>query len=136
MNAAIGVVAWEGDQGSDGDAMKLNTVKLSDAAHGASNFFSSGISDSGANITDRNPAYPNNLGVDIARVNATNVLPNNATSAVVNLTSTGESYYPTLVTTQVDLFTPAFNPVSKTVVNLSGNDPARRVTPWSTGSAW
>ena len=46
----------------------------------ATNFFNSGISDGGANVTARNANYPNNFGVDIARVVANGVLPNNATS--------------------------------------------------------
>jgi uncharacterized repeat protein (TIGR01451 family) len=125
VNAAVGVVAWEGDQGLTGDAMKLGSTTLSDSAHPADNFFTSAIADSGATITGRNPAYVNNLGIDVSRMNATNVLPNGATSTTVHLTTSGDFYYPTVVTTQIDLFTPAFNPISKTVVNLSGNDPAQ-----------
>ena len=47
------------------------------------------------------------------------------TSTTLVLTTNQEFYYPGVVTTQIDLYTPAFNPVSKTVTNLSGNSPAR-----------
>lgn len=124
VNAAVGVVAWEGDRGSTGDALRLNGVQVSDAAHPASNYFNAAISDVGANIATRNPSDVNNFGVDVARVNANGILPNGSTATTLNLTTGGETYYPGLVTTQIDLFTPAFNSVSKTVVNLSGNDPA------------
>lgn len=141
VTAAIGVVAWEGDRGSAGDALKLGNTVLSDASHPAGNFFASAISDSGTNITNRNPNYVNTLGFDIAKVNATNVIPNGANSTTLNLTTAGDYYYPGIVTTQIDLFTPSFNSVSKTVVNLSGNSPAKagdtleyRITLTNTGA--
>lgn len=141
VTAAIGVVSWEGDRGSAGDALKLGNTVLSDASHPAGNFFASGISDSGTNITNRNPNYVNSLGFDIAKVNATNVIPRGATSTNLNLTTAGDYYYPGIITTQIDLFTPSFNSVSKTAVNLSGNSPAKagdtleyRITLTNTGA--
>ncbi len=49
------------------------------------------------------------------------MLPNGASSTNVTVTTNGDFYYPGIVTTQIDLYTPAFNPVSKSVTNLSGN---------------
>ena len=83
------------------------------------------MSDAGTPITTRNPNYVNNFGTDVTRVSANGVLPNGSTSTVVNLTTTGDYYYPGVVTTQIDLFTPAFNPVSKVVSNLSGHTVAQ-----------
>jgi uncharacterized repeat protein (TIGR01451 family) len=125
VNALIGAVAWEGDKSQTGDALRLNGVALNDAAHPATNFFDSAISDGGTSVAARNPAYANNLGVDVARVSANGVLPNGSTSTTLTLATTSDGYHAGLVTTQIDLLTPAFNPVSKTVVNLSGNDPAK-----------
>ena len=93
---------------------------MSSATNPANNFFNSAISDAGTPITTRNPNYANTFGVDVTRVSANGVLPNGATSTTVNLTTNQDFYYPGVVTTQIDLFTPAFNPVSKTVSNLSG----------------
>lgn len=141
VSAAVGVVAYEGDRGTTGDAMKFNGVTMSDATRPANNFFASSISDNGTAIADRSPNYPNGLGFDIGRVNATNVLANSQTSTTVALSTNGDVYYPGVITTQIDLFTPAFNPTSKSVVNLSGNDPAKvgdtlryQVTLTNTGS--
>ena len=131
VSSAVGVVAWEGDRGFVGDGMQFGGATsttgttLSDATRPANNFFNSGISDSGTPLTARNPNYSNNFGVDIGRINGTNVLNNSQTSTYVNLTTNGDTYYPGIVTTQIDLFTPAFNPISKSVVNLSGNNPAK-----------
>jgi len=121
VNASVGVVAWEGDRGLTGEVVKLNGTTLSSATNPANNFFNSAISDAGTPITTRNPSFVNNFGVDVTRVSANGVLPNGATSTTVNLTTNQDFYYPGVVTTQIDLFTPAFNPVSKTVSNLSGH---------------
>ena len=138
VSSAVGVVAWEGDRGFVGDGMQFGGqlaadgvtpsttgTTLSDATRPANNFFNSAISDSGTPLTARNPNFPNNFGVDIGRINGTNVLANGQTSTYVQLRTNGDTYYPGIVTTQIDLFTPAFNPISKSVVNLSGNSPAQ-----------
>ncbi|RLK62375.1 CARDB domain-containing protein [Actinokineospora cianjurensis] len=125
VNASVGVVAWEGDYGTTGDALRLAGTTLSDATRPAANFFDSRISDAGVDQIGRNPANLNNFGIDIGRIATTNVLSNGSTSATINLTSSGDSYYPGVVTSQIDLFTPSFNAVSKTVTNLNGNNPAQ-----------
>ncbi|PPK63070.1 DUF11 domain-containing protein [Actinokineospora auranticolor] len=125
VNASVGVVAWEGDFGTTGDALRLANTTLSDATRPANNFFDSRISDAGVDQTGRSPGNLNNFGVDIGRIATTNVISNGSTSATINLTSSGDSYYPGVVTSQIDLFTPTFNAVSKTVSNLNGNNPAQ-----------
>lgn len=125
VNAAIGIVTWEGDAGIAGDGATLNGKPLSDAFRPASNFFNSSISDGGANNLNRGPRYPNNFGADIGRINTTNFLANGAKSAEIILNTAGDAYYPGLITTQIDLYSPAFNPTSKTVTNLSGHNPAQ-----------
>ncbi|WP_353648310.1 LPXTG cell wall anchor domain-containing protein [Nakamurella sp. A5-74] len=130
VNASVGFVVWEGDAGFAGDSASLVSAAgvsspLSDASRPTANFFDSAISDLGTNLTNRDPAYVNNLGVDIGRVNANGLIPNGATQTNLQLTSSGDVYYPTQLTTQIDLYTPAFNAISKTVTNLSGNSPAQ-----------
>ncbi|OLR93185.1 DUF11 domain-containing protein [Actinokineospora bangkokensis] len=125
VNASVGVVAWEGDLGTTGDALKLGSTTLSDATRPAANFFDSRVSDGGVDQAGRTPNQLNNFGVDVGRIGTVNVLPNGSTATTINLTSTGDAYYPGIVTSQIDLFTPQFNSVSKTVVNLNGNDPAQ-----------
>ena len=131
VSSAVGVVAWEGDRGTVGDAMQFGGSGEHHRHHhvrrdtAGKNFFSSGISDSGTPITTRNPSFANNSGCRHRADNATNILANNQTSTNVVLTTSGDTYYPGVITTQIDLFTPAFNPTSKSVLNLSGNDPAQ-----------
>lgn len=125
VNATVGFVTWEGDRGLTGEQVLLNGIQLADAARPATNFFNSSISNAGVNVTTRNANYANNFGVDVGTVVANGVLPNNATSTSLRLTTNREFFYPGVVTTQIDLYTPAFNAISKTVTNLSGHTPAQ-----------
>ena len=132
VNATVGLVAWEGDLGTTGDVLKFNTsssgsggTTLSDAQRPSNNSFDSRISNFGTAITDRNPNYLNGLGVDMGRVSANGVLANGQTSASVNVSTSGDYIYLGALTTEIDLYTPSFIGVSKSVVNLSGNSPAK-----------
>ena len=78
----------------------------------------------GANLTDRNPASVNNVGSDAKVVDAGGSIPNGASSASLRFGTSGDNYYPAVLTTQVDLFAPTING-TKSVTNISGNDPAR-----------
>lgn len=125
VNATVGVGAWDGDLGSTGDALAFNGATLSDSSRPADNFFDSSIDNFGIPTTDNNPAYANNLGVDFGRVSANGVLANNATSATVNVSTSGETIYLGLLTTEIDLYTPSFAGISKSVTDLNGNSPAQ-----------
>jgi len=125
VNASVGFVTWEGDRGLTGESVSLNGVTLSNVIRPANNYLNSGITEGGANIAARNANNLNNFGVDIANTVANGVLPNSATSTTVTMTTNSDFYYPGIVTTQIDLYTPAFNAVSKTVTNLSGHSTAQ-----------
>ena len=125
VNATVGLLAWEGDAGTTGDTLKLNGTTLTDAQRPSNNTFDSRISTFGANNTDRNPNYLNNLGVDMGRVSANGVLPNGSTAATVQVNTTGDTIYLGALTTEIDLYTPSFVGVNKSVVDLNGNSPAK-----------
>ena len=125
VTATVGLGAWEGDLGTTGDLLRFNGTTLSDSTRPANNSFNSSISDLGVTNSARNPANTNNFGVDMGRVSANGVLPNGATSATVNVSTTGDFIYLGLITTEIDLYTPSFVGVSKSVTNLSGNNPAK-----------
>ena len=79
---------------------------------------------SGANLTNRNPASVNNLGADAKVVDAPGVVPNGATSTNVTFSTTGDFYYPAVLTTQIDLYAPTITG-TKSVSNLNGNTPGQ-----------
>ncbi len=116
--AQIGVVALEGDRGITGDQMLLNNTALSDALNPASNFFNSSITNLGSYVTAKSPNYTNQFGWDIKNVQSNNVLPNNATSALVTVNTNGDSYQVAILTTAIDVFAPVLVS-AKSVTNVT-----------------
>jgi len=118
VETALGVVSFEGDRGLTGDQAKINNVVLSDAVNPATNFFNSTISRRGVTVTDKNPNYNNQLGLDIDQV-TTGVLGNNATSATLNLSTTGDFYYPVALTFATLIYAPQIA-LQKSHTDLNG----------------
>ncbi|MEU4687191.1 Ig-like domain-containing protein [Actinoplanes sp. NPDC023714] len=106
VRAEVGAVAYEGDLGKTGDALKLNGQTLSDAANPAANAFNSTVSEGGSIVGGRTPNHRNLFGVDIDRFDASGVLGNAATSATLTMTTNGETYYPGVITIAIDLYAP------------------------------
>jgi uncharacterized repeat protein (TIGR01451 family) len=128
VQTQLGMIAYEGDRGSVGDSASLTsgakTTTLATNESPGNNFFNGSNDRNGQNVTTRNPADRNMLGYDIMDFGAPNTIPNGATSASIKLTTGGETYYPGVVTTAIDLFAPDFTPSVKTVTNLDGHSPA------------
>lgn len=122
VQTRLGAVTYEGDLGLTGDGFSLNGTSLSDARNPATNFFNSSISRFGVSVTTKNPNYLNQLGFDADLVTANGVLPNNATSATIQLNSTNDRYYPGVVTFATDLYAPVIDGDSfrKTVTDVNG----------------
>jgi uncharacterized repeat protein (TIGR01451 family)/fimbrial isopeptide formation D2 family protein len=123
VNATLGFIAYEGDRGSDGDKVLfdggLGPKQLSDASNPANNFFNSTISNRGSLVPTKNPNYVNQMGYDADLVTANGVIKNGATSAKITLTTGGETYYPGVVTSAIELFAPEIT-VAKQVADLNG----------------
>lgn len=128
VQTQLGMIAYEGDRGSVGDSATLTsgakTTTLATNESPGNNFFDGSNDLNGQNVTTRNPADRNMLGYDIMNFGAPDAVPNGATSANIKLTTGGETYYPGVVTTAIDLFAPDFTPSVKTVTNLDGHSPA------------
>ncbi len=122
VNVKVGVAAYEGDLGITGDSMALNGKLLSDAVNPANNFFDSVISHQGVLETGKFPNYVNQMGFDAKFVNApAGAVPNSATSATVTFSTSGDGYFPGVVTTSIDLFAPNLV-ATKTVTDLNGGN--------------
>jgi uncharacterized repeat protein (TIGR01451 family) len=122
VRTRLGVLVHEGDLGYTGDAFNLNGVALSDTKNPATNFFNSSISRFDTTVTAKNPNYVNQLGFDIDLVKADGRLANNATSATIQLTSSGDTYFPGVVTFATDLYAPVIDASSfqKRVADVNG----------------
>ncbi|MBS0593815.1 MAG: hypothetical protein JSR84_10135, partial [Proteobacteria bacterium] len=127
FNAYLGALVWEGDCSISGDAFQLldpasgnvvNPGNLSDALSPnpgckdgttKQNFWNGGITYLGADVTTRNPDYPNNLAIDLKIVDISNTgsgtkpqLANNATQATLQFTTNGDVYFPQVATFVTD----------------------------------
>src|SRR5918998_72727 len=117
VNARLGLVAYEGDLGTNGDSLRFrggqcggtgNFEPVSNALNPTNNFFNSTITRDGAHVGPslKNPDYRNQLGFDIDVVDESGILGNNQTSACLRLKTTGDTYFPGVVTTAIDLHAP------------------------------
>ncbi|RTH96271.1 hypothetical protein CSW29_13325, partial [Thermus scotoductus] len=123
VNARVGVVAFEGDGGINGDQLLLNGSALSDGQNPANNFFNSSVSLLGTRFSSKTPDYINQMAVDADIVDATGRIPNGATSATLEFTSTRDTYFPVVLTFQVDIFVPDLTTTfTKTVQDLNGGE--------------
>ena len=68
VTSTVGVVAYEGDLGTNGDGAQIQGATgftpLTNAANAENNVFNSTISNAGAFVTSRTPSFQNNLGYD------------------------------------------------------------------------
>ena len=139
FSAAIGVVAYEGDLGTNGDSLQLTNSAgvstcigdtLNIAGSGPTcdtiipNFFNATISRGGAYVTTKSPNYINQLGFDadiVTLVNGQTILGNGSTNAIITLRTGGDFYYPGVVTFMTEIFEPVVTGnVIKTVTDLNG----------------
>ena len=123
VKAMLGFVVYEGDLGSEGDKVffdgGLGPVQLSDASNPPNNVFNSTIANKGALVSTKSPNYVNQLGFDANLIVANNIIANAASTAKIRMTTGGETYYPGVVTSAIDLYAPKVT-VQKTVTDLNG----------------
>jgi uncharacterized repeat protein (TIGR01451 family) len=125
VNTSIGAVAYEGDRNTTGDNMKLNGTALFNTLNPATNFFNSARTtlDAAGNPVQMpgTPNYINNLGYDAKIVAANGILGNNATSATVVFNTTGDFFYPGVLTFVTELYAPKLD-AAKTGVDINGGN--------------
>ena len=115
VNANIAIGALEGDNKIGGDGLKINAngsfTPLSSTWNPANNFFNSNITIDPNIFTARNPNSLNTLGWDVdlfpvINVPNNNVIPNDATSAVLRLSSTQDKYDVFFASFDVEIIAP------------------------------
>ncbi|MCL2423757.1 MAG: DUF11 domain-containing protein, partial [Micrococcales bacterium] len=124
VDAQLSMVVYEGDIRT-ADYTVLNTTQLATALSSGSDFFNSTNDSYGTSVTARTPADKNMLGFDIKNIAASGAIANGDTSATFRFSSGGDTYYPGVLATAINVYAPDFTTSSKSVVNLSGNTPAR-----------
>lgn len=123
----LGIVTLDGDRGVSGDQLKFNNLNISDAIHNINDVCNSTISYNGVLTPFRNPSFSNTLGYD-ANIfipnNATQqYIGNNATTASISQTSTGDQYFSQVVTFAIDVYEPDLR-ASVSINDLNGGNVA------------
>ncbi|WP_263144989.1 IPTL-CTERM sorting domain-containing protein [Pseudomonas sp. RIT-PI-AD] len=117
----MGALVWEGDQNISGDAFSLNGQVLSDSQNPSSNFWNSSISRLGARLDAKTPDFVNQMAIDIDYIDASGILANNASTATLGFSTSGDAYFPHALTFATELFEPNLvTSLTKTYSNQSG----------------
>ena len=122
VNAEIGIIAGEGDVPFTGDYAEFNGTRLTNGVNPTDNFFNSSLSSSGVLTSGTNPTYPSNtLGFDADIIATSGLVPTSATSATVRVGTVGDWYFPTVVTTAIEIYVPNLTTnLQKTGLDLNG----------------
>ncbi len=128
VQARVGAVAWEGDGGITGDQFQIRPTgnptwaSLSDSQNPSNNFFNSSISTLGTRYSAKLPDYINQLALD-ADIVQYNSLPNSTTSVDLQFTSTGDAYFPQVLTFAINIYAPDLTSTfTKSVADLNGGN--------------
>nr|MBX2864034.1 DUF11 domain-containing protein [Leptolyngbyaceae cyanobacterium MAG.088] len=112
FNVFMGAFAGDGEPDTTGDTLSINGTAVSDAVNPVDNFYNGTISQNGSHITSRSPNDPYNMVVDIDQLDLTawnqtnNVIPTNATSIDLNLSTSGDGIWPMVYFFGVEVFEP------------------------------
>jgi uncharacterized repeat protein (TIGR01451 family) len=133
VKAKVGVIAYDGDRGENGDNLNFKSPNNStppnggnfvDTLHPINNAFSSTIANLGVDNNPRTPNYINQLGYDASIFNAdgyikySNINPEVADITLTTKSAGGESYIAGLITSAIDLYEPNVT-LTKTYIDLN-----------------
>ena len=126
VRANFAFATLEGDSPILGDRLRLNGVSLSTTDRPVGNFFNSSVTQLDATPVDnRVPNSTNTLGFDTGTITIPNpgnaVIANDATSGVIRLETSGDTYFPYFFAFAVEIIEPNIV-LTKTVEDDAGND--------------
>ncbi|TDY11316.1 T9SS type B sorting domain-containing protein [Meridianimaribacter flavus] len=126
VRANFAFATLEGDKPILGDRLLLNGVPLSTADRPVGNFFNSSVTQLDATpVNNRVPNSTNTLGFDTGVMTVPNpgntVIANDATSAVIRLETSGDTYFPYFFAFAVEIIEPHIV-LTKIVEDNSGNN--------------
>lgn len=128
-DAKMSVMGWEGDGNlgesifnPQGDFLKINTIPVANPVNVGTNFWNGSISKNGEYVTNKNPDYSNQMGIDIDEVfvgTGFDILPN-ATSIDITFGTEADQYFPSSFAFQIRVKDPLVT-IHKTVADFNNN---------------
>lgn len=103
--AQISVMAWEGDARYNGDFFKINNILFSNSRNAANNAWNGTVTVNGEHVTNKNPNYTDQMGIDIDVIYAgTNYgIPAKASTISLQYGTTQDQYFTGLVTAVIKM---------------------------------
>ncbi len=104
-DAYMSTVSWEGDgnlaastSNPNGDYIKVNGFAVSNPVNPSTNFWNGTISKNGSHITNKNPNFVNQMGIDIdeQEVGVGYGIPVNATEVNIEFGTEADQYFPSV----------------------------------------
>jgi uncharacterized repeat protein (TIGR01451 family) len=131
-DAVMGVIAWEGDANLPGDYVKINGNIVSNYTNPANNFFNGSMTRNGSYVSEKNPNYFNQIGVDIDElyVGVGYGIEPNAKNVDVILGTERDKYFPGIFTFSIRVKDPTLV-IEKKVDDNNHNtyvDPSEELT--------
>ena len=117
--ASLGIIAYDGDDTTIGDVLKVNGITVSDGINTANNFFNSSRTKLGSaeTVAGDLPQLSGNAnsmsGIDMDVVDVSNKINPGQTTAAINFSTSGDSYYAGVLVLST--------PVSETLSNADFN---------------
>lgn len=127
-DAVFTTMAWEGDanlsassSNPSGDFIRINGNTFSNAVNPATNMWNGSISKNGTLVTSRNPAYSNQMGIDIDEAQigvGFGILPN-ANDVTITFGTEADQYFPSVVGFAIAMKDPSIL-IDKNVTDANG----------------
>lgn len=128
-DAVMSVMGWEGDgnlgasaSNPEGDFVKVNNIAIGNTTNIATNFWNGSITKNGAYVSNKNPNYSNQMGIDIDEMNVGTgygILPN-ATFVTVSFGTEADQYFPSYFAFSLRAKEPRVT-IQKTVADANNN---------------
>lgn len=123
FTSRVRTFTYEGDRLATGDNLQVNGTTITDALNPSGNFYNSSITNLGNRVTTKNPDYVDQLALDIDSIDLpAGTIANSARSANLNFTTSGDQYFPGVLTFTTDVFEPVLSSnFTKVTTNASGS---------------
>lgn len=129
FDAKLAVMAWEGDEVLVGDQMLFNGNVLSNGLNDATNFFNGTRSWFGmpvsvpGDLPQRTGGKESMTGFDLDVMNISSYVNSGDTSATIQATTTGDTYFLAGYVTSISTLVPVVDGMIKTYQNTTGTPP-------------
>ena len=122
-DAHMGIITWEGDAKYNGDKLSINNNFFSNALNPFDNIMNGTITKNGVNVTNKNPNYTDQMGIDIDQFDVGagyGILPN-ASSVALQFETSQDQFFFGVISFVIKMKDPLIK-ITKTVTDANFNN--------------